>query len=116
LAGIALLAAFRNERLAAGISAEVVQLAYLSLMVGSRGQTLGMMAVGIRLLDAKTGSPQIGYPRALLRAVAAAVISAPSVFVNFGLIFPLLNYLWPVWDNRNQTWHDKIAGTVAVKV
>ncbi len=27
-----------------------------------------------------------------------------------------LGYLWMLWDKRNQTWHDKIAGTVVVKV
>lgn len=26
-----------------------------------------------------------------------------------------LGYLWALWDERNQTWHDKLAGTVVVR-
>jgi uncharacterized RDD family membrane protein YckC len=37
------------------------------------------------------------------------------------LVFPillvfLLNYLWPIWDQDKQTFHDKAAGTVVVRV
>ncbi|MHB1986590.1 MAG: RDD family protein [Acidimicrobiales bacterium] len=109
--------AFRHQLYVGLILAEVAQLVYLVLMIGSRGQTLGMMVVGVQLHDARTGSTAIGYRRALLRAVTALVIELPS---SLGLplagILPLLNYLWPTWDRKNQTWHDKAAGTIAVRV
>jgi uncharacterized RDD family membrane protein YckC len=32
------------------------------------------------------------------------------------LFFPiLLAYLWPLWDRRNQTLYDKMAGTIVVR-
>jgi uncharacterized RDD family membrane protein YckC len=27
----------------------------------------------------------------------------------------LLAYLWPIWDRRNQTLYDKMAGTIVVR-
>ncbi|MEC8486226.1 MAG: RDD family protein, partial [Actinomycetota bacterium] len=27
-----------------------------------------------------------------------------------------LGYLWMIWDKDRQTWHDKVAGTIVVKV
>ena len=27
----------------------------------------------------------------------------------------LLAYLWPLWDARNQTLYDKLAGTIVVR-
>jgi uncharacterized RDD family membrane protein YckC len=27
----------------------------------------------------------------------------------------LLSYLWPLWDTRNQTLHDKMANTIVVR-
>lgn len=95
----------------------LVGFVYITLMIGSRGQTLGMMAVGVQLYDVKTGTSAIGYPKALLRAATALVIGLPASFgVPLAGILPILNYLWPLWDQNNQTWHDKVAGTVAVKV
>ena len=26
-----------------------------------------------------------------------------------------LGYLWMLWDGKNQTWHDKVAGTFVVR-
>lgn len=112
-----LVAAFRHhEAIAVGLG-EVFQLAYLVGMIGSRGQTLGMMAVRVQLHDANTGSTAIGYPKALLRALTAIVLGLPlALGLALGGILPLLDYLWPLWDKRNQTLHDKVAGTVAVKM
>ena len=28
----------------------------------------------------------------------------------------ILDYLWPLWDDRNQTLHDKVPSTVVVRV
>ena len=27
-----------------------------------------------------------------------------------------LGFLWALWDKKNQAWHDKIAGTVVIRV
>ena len=76
---------------------------YVVLEGGARGQTVGKMAVGIRVIDLARGG-QIGYHRAFLRYIGR--------FVSF--IAFLLGYLWMLWDREKQTWHDKMAGAVVV--
>ena len=53
-----------------------------------------------------TGEP-IGIGKALGRQLFASFIS--------GQIFSL-GYLWMLWDDKKQTWHDKIVGSVVIKV
>ena len=72
---------------------------------GPRGQTVGKMALSIRVLDLKTGGP-IGYGRAFVRQLVRIVS---------GLVLAL-GYLWMLWDREKQTWHDKAAGSVVVPV
>ena len=67
------------------------------------GQTLGKRAVGIRVVDFATGGP-IGYGRATLRMVGRIISGT----------FCYLGYLWMLWDNEKQTWHDKMANDVVV--
>ncbi len=82
----------------------IVDIAYfVSLEGGPTGQTLGKRALGIRVIDYRTGG-SIGYPRALLRLVVEYIS---------GLVV-LLGYLWMLWDREKQTWHDKAAGSVVV--
>lgn len=93
----------------------ILQFLYVVLFVGARGRTPGMMAVGISLRDAKSGSSKISYDKAFLRGLVATGISLVTVYLSpvFVLLL-LLDYLFPLWDGRNQTLHDKAAGTVAV--
>ena len=84
----------------------IVGIAYFTYFEGGpTGQTYGKRALGIRVIDFKTGGP-IGYPRGLLRYVARFL----SALVFF------LGYFWMLWDPEKQTWQDKIAGTVVVPV
>jgi uncharacterized RDD family membrane protein YckC len=71
----------------------------------SRSQSWGMKATGITVVGADSGQ-RISAARAFGWYLA-------HVFSGF---FCYLGYLWMLWDKRNQTWHDKIAGTVLVKV
>jgi uncharacterized RDD family membrane protein YckC len=84
----------------------VVGMAYFTLLEGSaRGQTLGKMAVGIRVISYADGGP-IGYGRAFIRYVGR-ILSGAVI---------LLGYLWMLWDRERQTWHDKLANAVVVPV
>ncbi len=74
------------------------------VVLNANGGTLGKRALGIRLEKAETGE-DIGYPSALVRYIVA-------IFSGLAL---LLGYLWCIWDSRNQTWHDKAAGSVVVR-
>jgi uncharacterized RDD family membrane protein YckC len=87
----------------------VIVVIYGTVMCGSRrGQTLGMMVAGTRAVKASTGEP-IGYPAALGRAVFEWVL-----VVLFFLPW-VLDVLFPIWDTRNQTLHDKVSGTIVIQ-
>jgi uncharacterized RDD family membrane protein YckC len=84
----------------------VVDLIYFTVMIGgARGQTVGQMAMGIRVIDFNTGGP-IGYGRAFLRWLVS-IVSALVIF---------LGYFWMLWDKEKQCWHDKAANAVVVPV
>jgi uncharacterized RDD family membrane protein YckC len=87
--------------------AGLVYLAYGAIMIGGRGQTVGMMAVGIRAVRAEDDGP-VGLGRALGRAVVQLVLSWTA-------IFGLLSGLFPLWDKRRQTLQDKAARTLVVR-
>ncbi len=72
-------------------------------LVGERGVTPGRRVVSIRVVDAATGAP-IGRARGIGRAFAALVSAIPLT----------LGYLWMIWDERGQTWHDKMVGSMVV--
>jgi uncharacterized RDD family membrane protein YckC len=69
----------------------------------SRGGTWGMRAVGLRLTSTATGGAP-GFGAALVRLI-----------VQYFSAIPLyLGFLWMLWDDKKQTWHDKAAGTIVV--
>ncbi len=69
-----------------------------------KGQSWGMKAANVRVVDQNTGQP-IGTGRAVGRYFARIISAFPC----------LLGYFWNLWDQRKQTWHDKIVGSVVVK-
>lgn len=82
----------------------LVGIAYFVVLWSTRGATVGMQSLGLRLVDAETGQrPTVG--QALLRLVGYWV----SGFV-LGL-----GFLWIAFDRRKQGWHDKIASTYVLR-
>lgn len=87
----------------------VIVLVYGALFCGStRGQTPGMMVVGVRAVDRDTGG-RIGFVRALWRGLVEYILFI-VLFVPW-----ILDMLFPLWDGRRQTLHDKASRTVVVK-
>jgi uncharacterized RDD family membrane protein YckC len=86
----------------------IVACLYFVLLVGSaRGQSVGMMALGISVRDATTGT-SIGYGRAFVRYIVIYALTG-------ALVLPLLiDLLSPLWDRRRQAWHDHAADSVVV--
>jgi uncharacterized RDD family membrane protein YckC len=81
---------------------------YFTIMHGSeRGQTYGKRALGIRVVDGGAGG-SIGYGRAFGRY---AIMFVFGIFV----VPILLDYLWPLWDEKNQALHDKVVGSLVVR-
>jgi uncharacterized RDD family membrane protein YckC len=82
---------------------------------GPKGQTVGMMAVGIKAVRDEPGSGVLGYGRAFGRAVLEGVLRLINlVFFVLGLIW-LVDMLFPLWDRKRQTLHDKVAGSVVLR-
>lgn len=69
---------------------------------GVTGQSIGRRVAGTRLVKIETGAP-VGFGTALVRQICHGV--------EFGI-----GYLWPLWDVQRQTFADKIAGTLVVRV
>jgi uncharacterized RDD family membrane protein YckC len=81
---------------------------YHTLLHGrARGQTAGKMMLGIRVRDDRTNAP-IGYGRAFGRWIM------PALFWTFW-IPGILDALWPLWDTKKQTFHDKIVRSLVVR-
>jgi uncharacterized RDD family membrane protein YckC len=91
------------------IPAVVVILYGMFLCGSARGQTLGMMIVRVRVVDANSGGP-IGMARALGRG-AFEYLMAAIIFIPW-----VVDMLFPLWDQRNQTLHDKVTNSVVVRV
>lgn len=70
---------------------------------GFLGQSLGKSMMGIKLVREHTGRP-IGTWNCLWRGYVHRV--------DFLL---LIGYLWPLWDEKHQTFTDKIMKTVVIK-
>ncbi|MFE6687928.1 RDD family protein [Streptomyces sp. NPDC057743] len=89
----------------------LVYLIYEGLMLTARGQTVGKMAMRIRvamLADGAVPTPVAGWSR-------AAVYTLPEIIPCCGFIFWLVNVLWCTWDKPyQQCLHDKAARTVVV--
>jgi uncharacterized RDD family membrane protein YckC len=96
--------------------AGVLYVVYGTVLCGSaRGQTVGMMAVRVRAVDERTRGP-LGYGRALLRALVEGVLRLINLlFFLLGLVW-VLDMLFPLWDKKRQTLHDKAAGSVVLRV
>ena len=75
------------------------------IMVATRGQSPGKIAIGIKIV--KTDGKSIGFGTTLLREIIGKIISS---------IILLLGYIWILFDGQRQGWHDKIASTYVVKV
>jgi uncharacterized RDD family membrane protein YckC len=82
-----------------------LQVLYEAVLIAMwNGQTVGKKVMGVRITTTSGGS--VDFVKALIRPIAK-ILSA---------IVLALGYLWMLWDKNSQTWHDKIAGTYAVKV
>lgn len=79
---------------------------YITLLLGGSGQTLGNRAVSTRVVDANRGTP-IGNNRAAVRALVQIVLQI--TFIGW-----IIDFLWPLFDSRNQTLHDKAAGSLVI--
>lgn len=76
----------------------------------TRGATIGQGVAGLKTVTATGELPSMGST--LLRFVVKFGLAAiPCLSV----ILTLVDYLFPIWDEKKQTIHDKAAGTFVIK-
>lgn len=83
-----------------------------TLLLTRRGQTIGKMVMGIRILDMQSNAIPKFTNLILLRTIVTNIIYSLSVF---GLIFLIVDLVMMISDkNKRQSIHDKMAGTYVV--
>ena len=76
---------------------------YFIAMWTWRGTTIGGLVFGHKIV--RTDGRRINLSVAVVRSLL-------SLFS----VVTILGFLWAAWDREKQTWHDKIAGTVVVRM
>jgi uncharacterized RDD family membrane protein YckC len=72
------------------------------------GQSLGKQIFGIRVV--REDGKEVGFWWAGLRQVIVISLLFMNVLLFITvLIAPILNFLWPLWDQKRQALHDKIV-------
>jgi uncharacterized RDD family membrane protein YckC len=99
---------------AAGVAGILGLLIYVALFAfviwnsgyrqGTTGQSIGKKVVGTKLVRVRDGQP-VGFGLAVGRQFLHVLDSLPLY----------LGYLWPLWDERRQTFADKVVDTVVVE-
>ena len=82
----------------------IVALAYFAGLWAWKGTTIGGVVLKLHVVR-HDGGP-LTFLVALVRGLAAA----------FSAVVFFLGFFWIGWDREKQGWHDKIAGTVVVRV
>lgn len=77
---------------------------YFILLTAVFGQTLGKMICGIRVV--RTDGARVGLLISTLRFFCY-IISGMFLWVGF---------LWVIWDEDRQGWHDMLADTMVVRI
>jgi uncharacterized RDD family membrane protein YckC len=87
------------------ILAFLIQFLYYCLLPARwNGQTIGKRLLNIRIVPTDGGENTLG--RMLLRNVLGYYISGYVLYLGF---------LWMIWDEDKQGWHDKIANTAVIR-
>jgi uncharacterized RDD family membrane protein YckC len=76
----------------------------LSFQEANTGQTVGKRVLGIKVVSEATGQPLSGgaaFGRQLCHSTIDGWVC-------------LLGFLWPLWDDKSQTWGDKITKAIVV--
>ncbi len=96
-----------------GAGAGIVAVVYIGMLAfglwqlyrqGTTGQTIGKKVVGIRVVRELDGQ-YTGFGMAFARALAHILDVLPCY----------IGFLWPLWDSKNQTFADKVCGTIVLK-
>ncbi len=82
----------------------IASILYFAIMWSRTGQTLGKKWLGIKVVTAEW------IPPSFWRAAGRAVIGYWLSDLVFGL-----GFLWMLWDDYQQCWHDKLFSTYVIE-
>ena len=77
----------------------------LQLFYYSKGKSIGKKLMGLQVVNSATQKP-IGFWRMLLRETIGKFISS---------FILMLGYIWAIFDDNNQAWHDKLVDSIVVE-
>ncbi len=72
---------------------------------GTTGQSIGKGMMNIKVVGTNTGQP-IGTGSGFVRWLMHAFIDGAICYLGF---------LWPLWDDKKQTWGDKVVDSVVLR-
>ncbi len=124
-----------TARILFNLFAAAAGILYGGLLIGYRGETVGMSAVGVRAVDKTSGQPlsmSLAWRRQLTLFVLVGLWTniafimnvlvvhepkhPPGTLVFFvGFVLACMTYLWPLGNPLNQTLQDKSAGSVVIR-
>ncbi|MFI5696635.1 RDD family protein [Kribbella sp. NPDC051586] len=95
----------------------VVSFAYEYLFLTKKGATPGKMLLGIavRLRDVPGNPPGAAVAKRYGFEIALSVLGIIPLVGTLAGFIALINYLWPLWDDKKQALHDKVAATNVVR-
>jgi len=101
--------------LAWGICILVAALLYAPLMMAkTNGKTLGRMALGIRVVRANGQAITFGYATLREIVVKWLLFNVIGGAFTFGLA-PLIDDLWPLWDEEHRALHDMVVDSRVIR-
>ena len=103
---------------AMSLTTMVIGVVYEIALVATRGQTVGKMALKVKVVQAANGLLP-GWGKSVGRWLVPAIpglIGWVIPSISYVGLLSLLVYLSLVWDKVRQGWHDKTAGTLVIKV
>jgi uncharacterized RDD family membrane protein YckC len=77
-------------------------------LVAQRGASIGQGVMNLKVVDVNGNLLTTGT--AFIRLIARVALG----FLPF--VGPLLDLLWPLWDEKKQTLHDKAVGSYVLKL
>jgi uncharacterized RDD family membrane protein YckC len=96
--------------LLAAVSVFAVGIYNKVFLVSKRGFSIGQGIMKLKVVDANGNIPQMGT------LVLRLLVQVALGFIPFiGIFLGLANALWPLWDEKKQTLHDKAVGTFVLK-
>ena len=100
---------FKSEGLVAGYWDIIIKWIFPAVAVIVfwiyKSATPGKMIMGIKIIDMKTGNPP---------STSQSIIRYLGYYVS--MIPLMLGIIWVAFDEKKQGWHDKLAGTVVIKI